>query len=194
MARRRYYRRPVRVVAAKKKWATNFKYGHVEQPITSAAAEGYQLLVANSLQTSLPTPVIIKTGNFKVQGDCAISISGSSGYGYSGMMITLYVMYLPEALVSQQAEGTNVMSRAVEDHPEWIMAWKVIDTNLLTSTNITSNSVGFSFSSRLKRNLNSGDSVALITIIKNAGSGTGSTAPNFTFRLNYAVQYWTCSN
>ena len=137
------------------------------------------VLVSNSTQNSSPTPVVVKTGNFKIQGDCLVS---SQNNITSPVQVIVYIMYLPEVVVAQANAVT-----AIQDHPEWIMAWKVVD---VTNGVQTSNSSSFSFSSRLKRNLNSGDCVALVTVVKNP-STVGSA---ISCTINYAAQYWTCSN
>ena len=180
MPRRRYYRRPVRVVAAKKKWATNITsaslYAQIPGQETNAGA--YELCV-NSQQATTPTPVIVKTGNFKIQGDCYVASSATLG---SNTQLTLYVMYLPEGM----GVSTNThYATLVSNHPEWIMAWKVLD---MTSGVSTSNGTAFSFSSRLKRNLNSGDSVALVAVARNG------IAQPIQVTVNFTAQYWTCAN
>lgn len=180
MARRRYYRRSARVVVPKKKWATNMKSGTMTKNTTNPLEHMEEVLVSNSTQVSTPTPVIVKTGNFKVQGDCYLYVTGTNIN--SATQLIMYVVYLPEVVVNQANPAT-----AIQDHPEWIMGWKVVDLNLANATNTQSTS--FSFSSRLKRNLNSGDTVALVALLRN-----GNTQNTVTYSVNYTCQYWTCSN
>lgn len=182
MARRRYYyRRSPRVVVAKKKWASNMKTGNMSKTVASSTTDHVEdILVVNSAQNSTPTPVIVKTGNFKIQGDCYISAVQGNSLSQLTQVI-LYVVYLPEVAV--QINTATV----IQDHPEWIMAWKVIDFNIVGNTN-ADNGTAFTFSSRLKRNLNSGDAIALVAIVQNGNSGSS------TLLVKYAAQYWTCSN
>lgn len=189
MARRRYYRRSVRVVPAKKKWATCMNVGAITatgssgstSPAPAVAVHGQDILVRNSSQSSTPTPVVVKAGNFKIQGDCVISATTGPTATTS---VIVYIVYLPEVVMS----SANVLS-TISDHPEWIMAWKLVDVN--TSSSSTTNSNSFSFSSRLKRNLNSGDGIAIVAVLRDATPPTGNT---YTVRLNYNAQWWTCSN
>ena len=175
MPRRRYYRRYVRA-APKKKWATNMKTGSLTVNV-AAGATGHaeEVLVSNSTQTASPTPVVVKTGNFKVQGDCFLTSTAAVG---STVQVILYVMYLPEVVFASSSPITTI-----QDHPEWIMGWKAVDLNFASSS---SNGNSFSFSTRLKRNLNSGDTVALVAVIRNSGS-----TMNINAYMNYAVQNWT---
>lgn len=142
-----------------------------------------ETLVTNSTQTSTPTPVVLKAGNFKIQGDFAVTtVSGGLS---SSMAVLLYVLYLPEVVEGVITDYLDVIS----NHPEWIMCWKVLDTNLTSATNITIAGSAFSFSSRLKRNLNSGDQIVLVCCVTNAGE-----TPDFNLRLTYGAQFWTCAN
>ena len=163
MARRRYYRRSARVIVPKKKWATNIVSSSIS---TTAAAQtndsAYFVLAQNSSQSATPTPFVVKTGNFKIQGDCYITSQAPIG---STSQITLYVMYLPEVVYSTvSAPNVNILGTVIGDHPEWIMGWKVIDLNV---GGTTSNGNSFTFSSRLKRNLSSGDRIVLAAVIRN---------------------------
>nr|BDF97688.1 capsid protein [Cressdnaviricota sp.] len=183
MARRRYYRRAPRVVVARKKWATCMKQGVINPTTTATGKEGYATLAINTPQTSVPTPVVVKAGNFKIQGDCFISVTSTGNLIDPAFQTILYVMYLPEAFNS--VVGTGGIAGIIDAHPEWIMAWKVVDTNVGNTG--TSNSNSFSFSSRLKRNLNSGDTIALVVVVSNTGSPVSVS-------VKYAAQYWTSAN
>lgn len=162
MARRRYFRYYPRTRAAKKKWASHLKQGQ----IAANNSFGYQILCENAISTNTPVPTIIKVGNVKVQGDgfCqGVTVNTS---------MTLFVMYIPE--------GFSADSDTPREHPEWIMAWKQID---LATTNQASSEVNsFSVSSRLKRNLNSGDKVIV-------GVYTSAQCA-----INYTCMYYTCAN
>lgn len=184
MPRRRYYRRAPRVVVARKKWASCMKQGTINTTATSTGGEGFATLVANSPQTTVPTPVVVKAGNFKIQGDCYISVTTTGNQIAATFQAILYVMYLPEAFTAS-AGTLGGIAAVIDAHPEWIMAWKVVDTNVGNTGSSNSNS--FTFSSRLKRNLNSGDQIALVAVLNNGGSPVIMTT-------KYAAQYWTCAN
>ena len=121
----RYYRRRyTRVVRPKKKWGSNMKAFALSQ--LPAATNGIlqTTLAENSAQSSNPTPIIVKTGNFKIQGDCFTKMGGSVT---SPIEAVVYVVYLPEGLTVanySQAEGL------IQSHPEWILAWKFVSINI----------------------------------------------------------------
>ena len=168
MARRRYYRRYVRV-APKKKWASNILVG-------SVTTSNYATIVENSTQTSTPTPVIVKCGNFKVQGDVMFSTGGSTPT--RPVCMNLFLIFCPE--------GVSPSDGLIGAHPEWIIGWKTVDVGVIRSTSESGNPTSsFSMSSRLKRNLNSGDRIVAI-LQSSDGSMTGQCV--------FTCQYWTCAN
>lgn len=169
----RYYRRRRTVVVKpKKKWASNMKIGTL-----STSGTPYDVLVENSAQTSSPTPIIVKAGNFKIQGD-ALFTPGSSSVPLASLVVVVF--YLPEGLVLSGTTAEGVLSQ----HPEWVMVWKQLNSDPI---NVTNNSAtgSFSISSRLKRNLNSGDKICI---------GFVSDASSATVAVKYTAQYWTCAN
>lgn len=175
----RYYRRRyTRVVKPKIKWATNLV------DITGNATSSANKVVftttvcVNSAQSGTPTPVIVKTGNFKLQCDAYFTLSQPSVVEFS-----VYIMYVPEGSSILGYDGAREF---VEKHPEWILAWKYSTFDYVSGT---SNVETIRVSSRLKRNLNSGDSIKLI--------GLGSTSTGTTFSaqgLSGKCQFWTCAN
>lgn len=171
---RRFYRRRTVVVRPKKRWASNFASANLSLSTTSSQAKAAtgQVLVQNSTQSSSPTPTIVKAGNFKVQGDCYIVPPQGSA---SLVQAVLYVMYVPQGFtLTTAADYENL----VQSHPEWIMTWKMLDMNG-TTTQLSS----FTFSSRLKRNLNSGDSIQLVAMTE--------ASVGIQFGILTKVQYWT---
>lgn len=196
---RRYYRR-TRTVRPKKKWATNISrligtQSAVVDVLPKAQAEYTHYLysaplVSNSATTSIPTPTILKCGNFKLKGDVRIEYQlGSGGHTIRVAGCVAYIVYVPE--------GYEVNAQIVYLHPEWIMAWTPVDMNLVNTSNYASQDVQkFSISSRLKRNLNSGDRVMLLMDILFAPDSSVVTMVqvDVTFVPAIGVQYWTCSN
>lgn len=169
---RRYYRRRTVVVRPKKKWASNMAVGTLA---TSGSSSPIAVLVANSTQSSTPTPIILKVGNIKLQGDAVVQ--GPTTNLHPTLIVMVF--YLPEGL---NLEATTASTVAAQ-HPEWIMAWKMVDLGLGTSSDSASSA--FSVSSRLKRNLNSGDKICIGYRFE------GSTAGPI---VRYTAQYWTCAN
>lgn len=176
----RYYRRRyTRVVKPKKKWASNIK----KLTLLSEAVNSYGGIVElckNSTQSSLPTPVIVKAGNFKVQCDVV-----AAGTGGSLASMTAYVLYIPEGvdpLLQSPDSVHQFIESTVSNHPEWILAWRQIGYEALEGTK---NVDRVTFSSRLKRNLNSGDRIVF------ALNAFGSLQQ---LSLLGMCQFWTCAN
>lgn len=168
MARRRYYRRAIRV-APRKKWASCILQG-------SVTTSNFGVICENSIGTATPTPVIVKCGNFKVQGDVMFQTTG--GGSTRPVNLNFFLIFVPEGITPSDA--------LIGSHPEWIIGWRNVDVGLIRSTseNPTATS-NFSFTSRLKRNLNSGDKIVALL-----QSGDSQLTANCVF----TCQYWTCSN
>lgn len=177
---RRYYRRRTTVVRPKKRWASNIK---VSTYIIDGSTPSPALtLVANPSQASTPTPVIIKAGNFKVNADIRVSLN-STGVN-NVLQLVAVVIFVPQGV----SVGNNqLLGDLIANHPEYIMAWRQFDFTDATLGGNNSQSVVFS--SRLKRNLNSGDSI-VFGILESNTQGISVSA------IDAAVtaQYWTCSN
>ena len=179
----RYYRRRyTRVVKPKKRWASNI-YDLAAGESDNATKDIYiaQVLVQNAFQDNTPTPTIIKVGNFKVQMDVSYTTNSAAWVDVKAV-----IMFVPE--------GTDVSSyfkitSLIEKHPEWVMAWKYssIDyTGEATTTGVQT----MQFSSRLKRNLNSGDKIYIFTLLT-----TNVNEQHITkVRTGGLCQYWTCAN
>ena len=168
MPRRRYYRRYIRV-APKKKWASNILQG-------SVTTSNFGVICENSVGTATPTPVTLKCGNFKVQGDVMWNIAG--GGSSRPTNLNFFLIFVPE--------GITPSDSLIGSHPEWVIGWKTLDTGVVLSTSQNSvASANFTFSSRLKRNLQSGDKV--VAILQSGDS-------QLTAQCVFTAQYWTCSN
>ena len=180
----RYYRRRyTRVVKPKKKWGSNMI--GVEMNVVNSGQTitgGYHAvtLATNKTETTSPTPVIVKTGNFKVQGDLHYTGSGTS-VGHPSAM--LYVVFVPQGM---EPTTYAAASSLIANHPEWILAWRFLESNIVNAAGIVDTN-RFSFSSRLKRNLNSGDSILAILLVGSLGVGQTCT-------VNGMCQFWTCAN
>lgn len=124
------------------------------------------VLCENAAQNNTPTPTLLKFGRCKIKGDIRTDVANNNNY-VSGIM---YVFYYPEGFTN----GPDLIAQ----HPEYIMGWTQIS---LDSGN------GFSFSSALKRNLNSGDKILLMFIV----DSTNSTQSARSFNFYFTAQYWT---
>lgn len=175
---RRYYKR-TRVVRPKKKWASNIKLINESGTGTACVIE----LCSNSSPTSTPTPVILKTGNFKVRVDSQVTYGASVEWWPS---LSFYVMYMPEGMSLGTNPDADAVSTYVTRHPEWILCSGVAGSNTVTASKFDLETV--TFSSRLKRNLNSGDKVVLLC------TAPYGTAAFSGILLRGVVKYWTCAN
>lgn len=169
----RYYKRRIyRRIYPRKRWATNFITGNTSITAQQGATGGYVFttLCENSLQSQVPTPVLLKYGRTKIKGD--IRTSDSEKFSDDASCVC-YVVYMPQAYVLDP----NVITQ----HPEWILGW--------TSISCDSGNT-FSISSTLKRNLNSGDSIKLLFILSTVHELQRTRYINFF----YTGQYWTTSS
>lgn len=197
----RYYRRRyTRVVKPKKKWASNLARIFIDSSgldsatIATTRYGNIETLCLNSIQSGTPTPIILKAGNFKVQCDAHIGTSASAV-----IRTMIYIMYLPEGVYTPStntdpstAYGQNYdrLSDLVDKHPEWILAWKQFGTDIISTS---ANLERVSFSSRLKRNLNSGDKIAAV-ILANVDTNQITGSPINRVLVNGTCQFWTCAN
>lgn len=185
MARYRRYRRTI-IRAPKKKWATNI----VDITSNGATYDSENtfhyatILAQNKSESTSPTPVIIKTGNFKAQFDLLINVSSS------GMVAaTAYIIFLPEGYFDPSITPDSPMwGRMIYNHPEWIMVWRQLDFGNANAAGSVDTSV-VRMSSRMKRNLNSGDKIYFVILGTGQFAGTGNST-----HVNGSVQYWTCAN
>lgn len=124
---------------------------------TSIAATSQKVsivtLCSNSANVggTAPTSTVIKAGNFKV----VVDVNVSSAFNGSGRM---YVMYCPQGIGISSTDTSFITQ-----HPEWIMCWRGFEPG-------TSGLQAVSMQSKLKRNLNSGDTIILITDVNNYSS------------------------
>ena len=166
----KYRRSYVKRVYPRKRWASNIftKNNLVTLGNGEKTAWIFTSICDNSTQNSTPTPTLLKFGRLKLKGDIRTDVASNNNF-VSGIM---YVVYLPE--------GFNVGPDLIKQHPEYILGWTQIS---LDSGNT------FSFSSPLKRNLNSGDKIILMFTIDSVNSV--QAVRNFNFY--YTAQFWTAS-
>ena len=123
--------------------------------------------------TTAPTATIIKTGNFKV------SFEVETGAGnYQAVTGRAFIVFIPQ--------GINATVDWAMLHPEYVMGWRSIQVGGSTSA--------VTISSKLKRNLNSGDKVSLIVQVWNYQTYS-EQAPNPVYvKLVGACSYVCRSN
>ena len=130
-------------------------------------------LVINTQDTATPTPIIIKTGNFKVYGSVSTDLTSSNIAKLKN--VQAFIMYCPQGY-----SYTNDLL-AISNHPEYIMGRTTLRFKPGENTS-------FSLSSRMKRNLNTGDKIKLVIVVEKDTSLTG----NLNVYGNY--QWYTCAN
>lgn len=169
----RYYRRRyTRVIKPKKKWASciaTWNRTDVVNPYVTT-------LATNSVQSGTPTPSILKVGNFKITADL---IANFGETGSANIIATIYILFVPEGIIDSQIK--NIPTQ----HPEYIMATKVSGSSFQTGSSFALDTVNVS--TRLKRNLNSGDRVVMFIDFASTMYPTSVT-------ISGNVRYWACSN
>lgn len=185
----RYYRRRYRTItrAPKKKWCSNMIPVEIQN---NAVNQGTQdnpqwtlavgtTLAVNKTETNSPTPVVVKTGNFRAQFDLiATGVLQTSD-------MTMFIIYIPEGIAPV---GALAVKDIMVKHPEWIIAWKKLDLEYNSTTTATTANQRITMSSRLKRNLNSGDRIDVYLF------STLDTSQNATVAIRGMCQFWTCAN
>lgn len=165
------YKRYYRKIYPRKRWASNiFKENSIVTVLASQKdAFASTTICTNSPQTDVPTPVILKFGRCKVKGDIRTDLQNETNF----VSCTMYLVYVPE--------GYPIGIDLIKLHPEYVIGWTTIS---LDSGNT------FTFSSPLKRNLNSGDKIMMFFDL----SATNTTQFTRAFNFYYTIQYWTASS
>lgn len=165
--RRRYYRS--RRIYPKQKWSINTNQVIVLTGATNV--NSYSVASSNIILNPSRTgntgdslnvaSQILKTARVKFKG-----IISSAMNAFQSTLIA--IMYIPEGINPAIANdnNANIGSSIFYTHPEWIISWTRVDyTNAAQKNEI-------SMTSKLKRNLNPGDSIRLIVYnFNNAAQG-----------------------
>lgn len=192
MVRRRYYYR--RTIRPKQKWAINT----VDTPLFSgtslsissgeSGSVGINVCtnstrIGNNGSTSVSAAQVLKTGRWKYRG---VILGPTSGVSY-----VFYLVYVPEGYFSSSDDFTISTSNTGLDifyqHPEWVLAWTRKDYISSDQSNEVS------LTSRLKRNLNTGDSIQMRVLIYNY-SGSSLTIQANTQFVKGTVSYCCRAN
>ena len=179
MARYYKYKRYYKPVYPRKRWASNI--GNITTRIPFSAGQtqsiGSTTICTNSAQSSNPTPVLIKFGRCK----CKIDVQPITmpATGANTLSLVAYLTFIPQGV---DMTSPQVAYDVVKNHPEYVMGWQQISLDSPSSMSITS---------KLKRNLNSGDSVQIIFI-----GGVNNEHPpqaSIVYGLSCTYQFWTTS-
>lgn len=166
---RRYYRS--RRTYPKQKWSINL--ANVASTVPAVQAQTFSVQQVNVVDNPSRTDTagsavfassaILKVSRIRFKGMISSAMQ-------AGQSCIVALMYLPE-LVS--ASGTSLAINSIGNsafycHPEWILAWTRLDyTNAAQRNEI-------SLYSRLRRNLNPGDKIALVVLNVNYAATAGA--------------------
>lgn len=180
MPRRYYTRYRTRVYARRRKWSPTLGQGVLNtRAEQNSAGFAYTVLCSNSTNqgTNAPVSTIIKVKNFK----CVIDIISQSATSGTGLLRNNFyaIMFVPQ--------GFTITANTPTEHPEWIMVWRTIDFGITSGTALSSSS-NLQLSSRLTRNLNSGDQIVLFNSFYNPETIT------YTVVSTFYCSFVTCNN
>lgn len=197
------YSRRIRVVRKypKKKWSP-FEDSWVDiRGISQRVYEARENIIVcwgqivdNSTQSSTPTPGVLKVGNFRVTADAAYAVNPNTT-----VTAACYMVYVPERWLEpdyNQQQTALKLGEIPTTHPEWILARGILQSETSSGGTGTMllNSPSKSFSSRLKRNLQTGDSIYYLWVIQAASTnGTTGSQIHMTTCTTH-VRCYTCFN
>lgn len=135
---------------------------------TNTTVTEFHAICANSANIgTAPTATVIKCGNFKCSFECECGAGN-----YNAVTGVAFIMFVPQ--------GVTPDADYPKQHPEYILAWRAFNpAGSVSATTIQS---------RLKRNLNSGDSVVFLYKIFNASGAL------ITFQVHTTSTYVCCNN
>lgn len=176
MSRRSVTVRTVRTRRRGKKWSpVLIEISGNQLNIPGQQSSGWSIpLCTNSANTdTAPTATVIKCGNFKVSFEIETGAAN-----YNAVTGRVYIMFVPQ--------GVTADYNWPKAHPEYIMGWRHVQVGGNTSS--------VTIQSRLKRNLNSGDSIVLIAQIWNYMTNTEQEHNVIVAKLVGACTYVCCNN
>lgn len=184
MARRRYYR--VKRVYPKQKWLpVNNELGMngVEMLGASTFLTTTQPITENSGRNitdgggNVSSATIVKIGRVRIKGVLSSTTGASMSY-------IIGIAYVPEGYVINQTATSiaDLGNTFFYKHPEWIMCWTRMDYSNGGQGN------EFSLSSRLKRNLNTGDQIVAFRIAVNSSTNIGSAVSSIRATISYVCR------
>lgn len=208
---KRVYTRVIRR-APRKRWASHIEsyiigaQNGTQAPTNVPNIAAFKELAKNSNDMSVPTPMIIKTGRYKVSCELTLDLTQQATAKDPGNYIfMMYLFFLPQGsnLESptehdpyQQAKYRFLaITNLCYNHPEWILAKKQIDCPQSQVTQMNGKFYGTVtfMSSKLKRNLNSGDSIVLGITCQSVYPDAAGQTP-YGFVATGSVDYKSCAN
>jgi hypothetical protein len=169
----------------KQKWAINAVQVGFNAPVVAAACFSVQStsIVENPARNSVSGAAVSTASSIL---KCAhIKVKGVFNAGMiAGQSALLALMYCPEGINPNLASTStdNIGSSIFFAHPEWVMSWTRMDYSDVAQKN------EFSITSRLKRNLNPGDSVKLVVYNINTSNSGNASAVYLTATVSYCCR------
>lgn len=155
---RRYYSRRTRIIRPKVKWSPHMETVQDTLAVPANAAYAYypHVICANASDSHLPSVPVVQVTRINFQGH--IAQNQASGEWY------LYFIYVPEG-VDSTLSTWSAYQAYINAHPEYIMA-RTISTSDYSGTGGNTTTT-IRLSTRMKRNLNSGDQVIALFVWNN---------------------------
>lgn len=180
------YRYRYRRVYPKQKWAINTVQLGFNTPAASSNTFAVQCNTVienpsrngNSGQSVSAASSILKCAHIKVKG---VINSGM----IAGQSVLIALMYFPEGISPAVSTATSmdfIGGSMFFSHPEWIMGWTRMDYSNVSQKN------EFSITSRLKRNLNPGDTIRFVVYNINTNSSENTTLVYVTATSSYCCR------
>lgn len=173
---RRYTKRTVIIRKPRVKWSPHME-AHSDELLISGNTQSVAIAIAaNNSDSHIPTVPVVQVTRINVQAQLG---SGQ----LPGMDWYAYLMFVPE---NTTLASTSQWLSYIYAHPEYLMARKIVE-----SDNASDNtSVALNMSTRLKRNLNSGDTIYLFLVARVIGSVSGSK----TLPIHAEISYYSKVN
>lgn len=173
---RRYTKRTVIIRKPKVKWSPHMEAYNDELLITGKLESVPIVIAANNTDSHIPTVPVIQVTRINVQAQLG---SGNM----AGLDWYAYLVFVPE---NTTLSTTNEWLSFIFAHPEYLMARKIVESsNAVTNTSITLN-----MSTRLRRNLNSGDQIQLLLVARSITDNTTS----HTLPIHAEITYYSKVN
>lgn len=163
----------------------------------------WKQLPINASDSHNPTPPIVKCGRFKCSYEFNLNLNyPATPKNPANYMSQAVLIYVPQGwnitttgTVYQQAvQRAQIIENLMYSHPEWVIARRQVSTpqvNTAAQSNYFFGDIEY-LSSKLKRNLNSGDFIMFGFYTKCIVEQAGETP--FGINVNGICEYKTCSN
>ena len=171
---RRYWPRSNRV-----KWSSNFAEGTVRLEIpanntTTTSASVCKNPVQSVNSVSQPFTTARVTLNIQ-----AVAETPEAAQALGNVKVGIF--YVPQ--------GYSVSNSLFIEHPEWLMGYRFLGEPIIDIAGSSTIMRPFTVATRLKRRLQTGDSIVLLIAAYNQSATTA-----YSIRFNYTARWWTKAN